>query len=73
MPTPSGLRYRGTTALYALDPDPSPLRPQGSPLADAVEALARAAAAAVRRFGPQPGPWPRIAIIAGGLLPGFRT
>ncbi len=67
------LRYRGTTALYALDPDPSLLRPQGSPLDDAVEALARAAAAWVRRFGPLPGPWPLIAVLARGLLRAPRT
>ena len=67
------LRCRGTTAVYALDPDPLPLRPQGSPLADAVEALARAAAAWVRRFGPQPGPWPLIAVLARGLLRAPRT
>ena len=62
------LRCRGTTAAYALDPEQPPLRPQGSPLADAVEALASAAAAAVRRFGPLPVPWQLIAIIAGGLF-----
>jgi hypothetical protein len=62
------LRCRGTTAAFALDPQQPPLRPQGSPLADAVEALASAASAAVRRFGPLPVPWPLIAVIAGGLL-----
>lgn len=47
-----------------------PLHPQGSPLADAVDALASAAAAAVRRFGPdQPVPCPLIAKLAGGMLP----
>ncbi len=62
------VRCRATRAAYDLDPEFPPVRPQGSPLADALEALGLAAAAAVRRRGPVPEPWHLIAIMAGGML-----
>jgi len=42
--------------------------PAGSALADAVSALATAAAAMVRRLGPLAPPWQIIAMIARGQL-----
>jgi hypothetical protein len=53
--------------LVALDPQVGPLLPRGSALADAVEVLGRAAAAAVRRLGPCP-PWSFAARATAGRL-----
>ena len=49
-----------------LDANAAPIGPAGSPVADALEALAQAARAAVLRFGPSDSPWAAINLIAGG-------
>jgi hypothetical protein len=61
--------WRGvfTGLLMALDPEPAPITAHRSRLADAVEAVGLAAAAAVRRFGPR-DPWRFAAAVSGGLL-----
>lgn len=70
------LRVQGVTTATTLDPmlgpiDPAPGR---TALADAVEALGVAAAAAQRLFGPSATPWQLIAMLAGGqLLTPLRT
>jgi hypothetical protein len=57
-----------TALAHSLDPLLGPLSPAGSALADALEAIASAARAAVARLGPRP-PWPfASAASAGGLL-----
>lgn len=56
-----------TRLLHALDPDASALTPRGSVVADAVEVIGRAAAAAVVRLAPV-GPWEFAARACGGLL-----
>lgn len=48
------LRVRFTSLAYALDPSLGAIEPRGSPLADALEAVVVAAAAAARAFGPSP-------------------
>ena len=62
------LRVQGTIAAHRLDPMLSVIVPAGSALADAVSALATAAAAMVRRLGPLAPPWQIIAMIARGQL-----
>lgn len=62
-----GWRRGFTALLMALDPEPGPIAPRGSSLADAVEAVGLAAAAASRRFGPRP-PWRYAATASRGLL-----
>jgi hypothetical protein len=62
------LRVQGTIAAHTLDPMLPVIVPAGSPLADAMSALATAAAAMVRRLGPTAPPWQIIAIIARGQL-----
>ncbi len=62
-------RDRFTVLLVALDPDPVPVRARSCAFADAVEVIGRAAAAAVRRFGPRP-PWQFASSVSGGLLLG---
>jgi len=62
-----GWRRGFTALLMALDPEPGPIAPHGSPLADAVEAVGLAAAAASRRFGRQ-RPWRFAAAVSRGLL-----
>jgi hypothetical protein len=57
-----------TALAHSLDPLVGPLAPSRSVLADALEAIATAARAAVARFGPRP-PWPFASLAsAGGLL-----
>jgi hypothetical protein len=56
-----------TSLLMALDPEPGPVVPRGSVLADAVEAVGLAAAAAARRFGPR-DPWRFASAASRGLL-----
>ena len=62
------LRVQGTIAAHRLDPLLPVIVPAGSALADAVSALATAAAAMVRRLGPLAPPWQIIAMIARGQL-----
>ncbi len=61
------LRVGFTRLLHELDPLAGPLVPQACPVADAVEVIGRAAAAAVLRLCPQP-PWEYAARVTGGLL-----
>jgi hypothetical protein len=62
------LRVQGTIAAHRLDPMLPAIAPAGSLLADALSALATAAAALVRRLGPLAPPWQIIAMIARGRL-----
>jgi hypothetical protein len=53
----------------ALDVESSPVNPQRSAIADAVEALMLTARAWRQRFGPEPiGPWERAQWVTGGVL-----
>ena len=61
------VRVLFTRLLYALDPEAGPLLPRGSVFADAVEAVGRAGAAAVRRLAPDP-PWEFASRASAGLL-----
>lgn len=47
----SWLREWGAIMAYRFDPEQAPIRPTGTPLVDALEALGNAAAAATRRRG----------------------
>ncbi|MDN5769210.1 MAG: hypothetical protein L0H78_25850 [Humibacillus sp.] len=60
-------RARFTRLLVALDPLAGPLVPRASVVADALEALGAAAAAAVLRLSPQPA-WELAARATGGRL-----
>ena len=64
------LRVQGTIAAHRLEAMLMlpVIVPAGSALADAVSALATAAAAMVRRLGPLAPPWQIIAMIARGQL-----
>lgn len=64
----SWLRQRGTIAAHELDPELAPMRPTGTPLGDALEALGAAASAAKRRLGLFATPWELIAQFTGGRL-----
>jgi transposase-like protein len=68
------VRVLFTRLLHALDPEAGPLLPMGSVFADALEALGRAAAAAVRRLSPR-SPWEFASRASAGLLlaPSLRT
>lgn len=61
------IRSHFTIWAHALDPELAPIGPAGSPFADAVEAVAVAARAAVLRFGPRP-PWQVASALTGGAL-----
>lgn len=61
------LRAGFTRLLHELDPAAGPLEPRACPVGDVVEAVGRAAAAAVVRLCPQP-PWEFAARVTGGLL-----
>jgi hypothetical protein len=62
--------YRlGVQTVVALDPQLLPAQVRPTPLGDALEALAAAALAIVRRFGgEQADLWPVIAVLTGGRL-----
>jgi hypothetical protein len=62
------LRCLATRFLPQLDPCMAAVVPRGSALADAVEALGLAAAAAVRRLGYTDPPWQIIAAMTRGQL-----
>lgn len=62
-----GLRVLFTGLLHALDPCAGPLPQAASVFADALEALGRAGAAAVRRLG-SISPWQFASSASGGLL-----
>lgn len=61
------LRMAATGRLHDFDPTAGPIEPSGSPLADALEAVGRAAAAVGRRLGPRP-PWEVAVALTGGLI-----
>ena len=61
------LRVAATGRLHDFDATAGPIEPTGSPLADALEALGRAAAAASRRLGPRPA-WEVAVALTGGLI-----
>ena len=61
------VRGHFTRLLHALDPSAPGLLPRGCPVADAVEALGAAAAAAVRRLSPT-DPWELACRATGGRL-----
>jgi hypothetical protein len=63
------IRVLFTGLLFLLDPEADGARPAGSLLADAVEVLGLAAAAAVRMFGPRPA-WQFASAASSGLLLG---
>jgi Domain of unknown function (DUF6431) len=62
------LRVSGTRCADALDCMQGRIEPAGSPLGDAVEALATAARAWVLRFGAGHGPWELAVMLTGGAL-----
>jgi hypothetical protein len=64
------LRCCGTRWAHALDPQLGAIAPAGSPLADAVQALAIAARAWVLRLGQVACPWELIVWLTDGLLCG---
>ena len=59
-----------TVLVAALDPDPPPIGPAGSLLADAVAAVTAAAAAFGRRFGVVVSPWELASVVTSGSLLG---
>ena len=61
------LRAEFTRLLVALDPLAGPVLPRASVLADALEAIGRAAAAVVLRLSPA-SPWELAARVTGGRL-----
>ena len=61
------IRVLFTRLLHALDPEPAAMAMTGSLFADALEALGRAAAAAVVRLSPG-SPWEFTSRATGGLL-----
>lgn len=61
------VRVLFTGLLHGLDPQAGPLLPRGSVFADALEALGRAAAAAVRRLSPR-CPWEFASRASAGSL-----
>jgi hypothetical protein len=62
------IREHFTRLAVVLDGELGPICPRGSPLADAVEAIGMAAAAAARRLGPQASPWQLAAGATAGRL-----
>jgi Domain of unknown function (DUF6431)/Homeodomain-like domain len=62
------IREHFTRLAHALDPELGPICPRGSPVADGVEAIGMAAAAAARWLGPAASPWQFAAGAAGGGL-----
>ena len=61
------VRTEFTRLLLALDPLAAPVIPRASVVADAVEVIGRAAAAAVLRLSPV-GPWEFASRVTGGWL-----
>jgi hypothetical protein len=64
------LRVAGIRWYHHLDANAAAVAPCGSPAADAVDALGRAARAAVERFGPFDHPWAIINMLTSGRLLG---
>lgn len=61
------IRVHFTVWAHALDPALTPIRPAGSAVADALEAIAVAARAFVLRFGAR-GPWQTVSALTCGAL-----
>jgi hypothetical protein len=66
------VRSHFTAWAYRLDPLAGPIRPTGGTVADAVEAVGRAARAATLRFGPRPA-WAWASAMSGGWLLATRV
>lgn len=64
------LRRSGVRWAYMLDPQLGAIEPAGSPLGDALEALATASRAFTLRFGAGRCPWELAVCLTGGLLHG---
>ena len=62
------LRVLGTVTYYRFEPTAGPIAPAGTALADAVEALARAARAVSLRSGPGTAPWATVNSLTAGRL-----
>lgn len=62
------VRAMFTVLQVALDPDPPPIEPASSPVADAVHAIAAAAVAAEARFVFTVSPWELAAAVTSGSL-----
>jgi hypothetical protein len=62
------IRAAATRVIAHLDPLWAPMNPAGGALADAVNALGAAIAAAIRRLGRIAPPWQLAVTITGGLL-----
>jgi hypothetical protein len=62
------VRARFTRLAFELDPTSVGIEPRGSPMADALEAIGVAAAAAARRLGPGRVWWFVAGVTGGGLL-----
>lgn len=62
------VRAEATVAVHALDPSAGSVSPTGSALGDMLDAVARAVAAAVRRFGPGPAPWQLAVVVTRGAI-----
>jgi len=71
----SNLRQHATILAHRFDPELPPMRPAGTPLGDALEALGAAAAAATRRLGLRASAWELITWFTSGrmLAPIART
>lgn len=63
------VRAHFTRCAVALDPEPGPVLPAGSGVADALEVIAIAARAWVLRFGPGDS-WRIVSVLSGGALLG---
>ncbi len=61
------LRVAASGWVHELDATAAAIDPAGSPLADALEAVGRAVAAAIRRLGPRP-PWELAVALTDGLI-----
>lgn len=64
----SSLREHATILAHRFDPLLPPIRPAGTPLADAVEALGDAVTASTRRLGPGGSAWELISWMTSGRL-----
>lgn len=62
------LRVIATVSAHDFDPELGPIRPTGSPVGDAVEALGTAASAIRRRLGLDRAAWPTIVAFTHGRL-----
>jgi hypothetical protein len=68
-----GLRVWATVIAHDCDPMLHPIRPTGSAIGDAVEALGTAVVAIKLRLGGDSGGWPRIVELTHGRLLATRS